>query len=184
MPPAAVAIGAAVAPIILDMMFGDDGPTETAGTQQMSAAEIAEANRIVQQNQQVQDVNWDRYNNPGSVDPSVFADLGAQAGKADAFAGVSSANAQADAMRNLMGLTGSVGGGTVNAQASRQFLDDQSATQAAGGAVNTLVNGLLDFADQRMAKGGEQPVAAQPSPVAPVDGVTVGPQGPVLPGSF
>ena len=184
MPQAAIPIVAAVAPIVLNKMFGDDGPTETAGTQQMSAAEIAEANRIVQQNQQVQDVNWDRYNNPTGIDPSVFGDLGSQAGKADAFAGVSSANAQADAMRNLMGLTGSVGGGTVNAQANRQFLDDQSATQAAGGAVNTLVNGLLDFAEQRMAKGGEQPVAAQPSPVAPVDGVTVGPQGPVLPGSF
>ena len=184
MPPAAVTIGAAVAPLILNEMFGDDGPTETAGTRQMSAAEIAEANRIAQQNQRVQDVNWDRYNSPTGIDPSVFADLGAQAGKADAFASVSQGNAQADAMRNLMGLTGSVGGGTVNAQASRQFLDDQAANQAAGGAVNTLVNGLLDFADRRLAKGGEQPVAAQPSPVAPGPSVTVGPQGPVLPGTF
>ena len=183
MPQAAIPIVAAVAPIVLNKMFGDDNDQQRQATNSnvssMSAAEAQEFRRIAALNQTMQDDQMSRYQNAQEVDPSTF--FGADAGK---YAGLSDDVQRSRALANLMGLTGTLGSSVTGGAASRQYLGAHADTQAAGGAVNTLVNGLLDFADQRMAKGGEQPVAAQPSPVAPVDGVTVGPQGPVLPGSF
>ena len=168
---------------LLPAIFGgnDDYQQASPNAQAMSREELAEAQRIAALNKQMQGIFQGRYDNAaGNAEALDLKKIfgGEYAGLAGEML---PGRFQQDALAGLMGLTGNVGGGTVNAEANRGFLNDQANTEAAGGAVNTLVNELLDFADQRMA-GGEQPVAAQPAAQSP--GVTVTPQGPVLPGSF
>lgn len=179
MPPAAAAaalpyfgIAGAGASLLPAIFGGNDQQRQATNSNVsgMSAAEAQEFRRIADLNQIMQDDQMNRYQNAQEVDPSTF--FGADAGK---YAGLSDDVQRSRALANLMGLTGNLGSSVTGGEASRQYLGDQADTQAAGGAVNTLVNGLLDFADQRIAKGVEQPVAAQPTPWGQSPGAGINP---------
>ena len=134
------AIAASLIPIIFSELFGDDDDRDQVYGQQqgMSAAELQEAQRIADQNQKVQDIYQGRYDSAQSSVDSM--DLRKIFG--DEYAGVMGellpGKFAHEALGGMMGMTGNVGGGSINASAQRQFLNDQADTLAASGSVNAL----------------------------------------------
>lgn len=154
--PFAPIIGAGTS-FLLPKLFGGDEDERydqaSGNVQAMSRAELEEAQRIADLNQQMQDIFMGRYQGAqGNVDALDLRKIfgGEYAGLAGEMLPGKFAN---DALMGLMGMTGDVGGGSVNAEANRGFLDTQANTQAASGAVSGFVNSLLDLADRDMGDG-------------------------------
>ena len=155
-------LAASAAGFLLPKIFGDDDRQSVSPmVQGMSQAEYQEAQRKAALNKQLQDIYQGRYDNAGAN----VEGMDLQKIFGGEYAGLAGemlpGKFQNDALRGLMGMAGDVGGGTLNAEANRQYLQDESRTDAASGAVGTLVNQLLDLADRDMS--GQQAPAAPTS---------------------